>query len=337
MIERATSKDVANLAGVSRTTVSYVMNNKSGGNVRISDETRQKVWDAIKELNYCPSSAAQTLRTNRSNLLAVMIPRVENTFYPQFAAAVQREAEKEQLEVIIHSTQNEYQREKDFLDVLLRRGVDGLITQTYQLSTEDMDKLIRAGIAVVVHGYKPTHPFVDNIVLDEAKAAQEIVTYLIEKGYWRIATIAGPPSSWAGHLRKKGYLDALHAHNIPIDDDLIYPTRFRRGYGATAMQYLLALPHPPTAVFAANDMLAVDAMLYAIDSGLKVPDDIAVVGFDNIPEATIVRPKLTTVDKDVDLLATTAVEMLMERINSKEPIPARQKMLPHQIIYRGSA
>lgn len=103
------------------------------------------------------------------------------------------------------------------------------------------------------------------------------------------------------------------------------------------MEQLLALPQPPTAVFAANDMLAVDAMLYAIDSGLSVPDDIAVVGFDNIPEATIVRPKLTTVDKDVDLLATTAVDMLMERINSKEPIPARQKMLSHKIVYRESA
>ncbi len=158
-----------------------------------------------------------------------------------------------------------------------------------------MEKLVRAGISVVIHGYSPLHPFIDNIVLDEAQAAQEIVTHLIEKGHHRIATIAGPHFTWAGHLRKKGYLEALRHHNLPLDNELIYETRFRRGFGAEAMEQLLALPQPPTAVFAANDMLAVDAMLHAIDSGLSVPDDIAVVGFDNIPEATIVRPTLTTV------------------------------------------
>lgn len=337
MNERPTSKDVAKLAGVSRTTVSYVINNKSGGNVRISEETRKKVWEAVEQLNYRPSSAAQTLRTNRSNLLAVMIPRVENTFYPQFAAAIQREAEEEQLEVIIYSTQNDFRREKDFLDVLLRRGVDGLITQTYQLSNDDMGKLVRAGISIVVHGYSPVHPFIDNIVLDEAQAAQEIVTHLIDKGHRRIATIAGPDSTWAGRLRKKGYVEALRHHHLSLDDELIYETRFRRGFGAQAMERLLALPNPPTAVFGANDMLAVDAMLYAIDSGLSVPDDVAVVGFDNIPEATIVRPTLTTVEKDVDLLATTAVKMLIERIHSDPRIPARQRVLPYQIIYRESA
>ena len=123
--KRPTSKDVAELAGVSRTTVSYVINKRTGGNIRISDETRRRVWEAVEALNYRPSSAAQTLRTRRSNLLAVMIPRVENPFYPHFAAAIQQEAEKVGLDVIIYSTHNELQREKEFLNVLLRRGVDG--------------------------------------------------------------------------------------------------------------------------------------------------------------------------------------------------------------------
>ena len=146
MKSRPTSRDVARLAGVSRTTVSYVINNKRGGNIRISEKTRRKVWNAVEVLNYRPSSAAQTLRTNRSNMLAVMIPRVENTFYPQFAAAVQYETEIHGLDVIIYSSHNDPQREKDFLNVLLRRGIDGLITQTHQLTSEDLDQLIRVGL-----------------------------------------------------------------------------------------------------------------------------------------------------------------------------------------------
>ena len=335
--KRPTSKDVAELAGVSRTTVSYVINDRTGGNIRISDETRQKVWAAVEALNYRPSSAAQTLRTRRSNLLAVMIPRVENPFYPHFAAAIQQEAEKAGLDVIIYSTHNQLQRERDFLNVLLRRGVDGVVTQSFHLSCDDVDRLVETGIAVVVHGDSPTHPHADNIMLDEVKAVEEAVSYLIQQGHARIGTISGPETTWTGRLRKQGYVNALQAHGIPVDAELICETSFRRGYGARAMQELLALQDSPTAVFAANDMLAIDALLFAIDSGLSVPDDVAIVGFDNIPEATIVRPRLTTVNKDVTLLGATAVQMLVERIESDSLFPARHKMLDYQIMYRESA
>jgi DNA-binding LacI/PurR family transcriptional regulator len=328
---------VAELAGVSRTTVSYVINERTGGNIRISEETRRRVWEAVEALNYRPSSAAQTLRTRRSNLLAVMIPRVENPFYPHFAAAIQQEAEKAGLDVIIYSTHNQLQREKDFLNVLLHRGVDGVVTQSFHLSRDDVNRLVEAGIAVVIHGSSPTHPYADNIMLDEAKAVEEAVTYLIKKGHQRISTIAGPETTWTGRLRKEGYLNALLAYSIPIEAELIRETRFRRGYGAQAMQELLALPDPPTAVFAANDLLAIDALLFAIDAGLSVPDDVAIVGFDDIPEATIVRPRLTTINKDVTLLGATAVQMLMDRIKSDSLFPARHTVLDYQIMRRESA
>jgi LacI family repressor for deo operon, udp, cdd, tsx, nupC, and nupG len=335
--KRPTSKDVAKLAGVSRTTVSYVINERTGSNIRISEETRQRVWEAVKALNYRPSSAAQALRTRRSNLLAVMIPRVENPFFPHFASAIQDEAEKEHLDVIIYSTHNQLARERHFLNVMLQRGVDGLITQTYRLSTDDIARLIEAGIAVVVHGESPTHRLADNIGFDEANAVREVVSYLINQGHQRIATIAGPETTWGGKLRRQGYIDALRAHGIPLEPELICETRFMRGCGAQAMQQLLDLPSPPTAVFAANDLLAIDALLFAVDAGLSLPDDLAIVGFDDIPEATIVRPKLTTVHKDRNQLAATVVQMLLERINSEEVLPARQRMLDYKIVYRDSA
>ena len=133
--KRPTNQDVADLAGVSVTTVSFVINNKSGGNVRISEETRKKVWKAVETLKYRPMSAARTLRTKRSNLLALVIPFIETPFQPQFAAAVQREAEKKNLDVFIYSTRNELQQEKNFLEVLIARRIDGVIIHSHRLSS----------------------------------------------------------------------------------------------------------------------------------------------------------------------------------------------------------
>jgi len=338
--KRPTSQDVADLAGVSVTTVSFVVNDKSGGNVRISDETRNKVWDAVKALNYRPSSAARALRTKRSNLLALMIPHIETPFNPMLAAAVQREAEKENLDVIIYGTRDELRREQEFLDVLISRGVDGVIIQTHNLLADDIERLVETNTAVVIHGNSPTHPFADNVMIDEVRAAEEAVSYLIDKGHMRVATISGPEVSWVGRLRKEGYLNALQAHGIAATDELVCEMDFfRRGAGALAMQKLLSLSEPPTAVFAATDRFALDALLFAVDSGLSVPEDVAIIGFDFGPasEATRVRPRLTTVRRDANLLGATATQLLIERINSKDPLPSRQKIVGHELVFRESA
>lgn len=336
--KRPTSQDVADLAGVSVTTVSFVINNKSGGNVRISQETRQKVWDAVKALNYRPLSAARALRTRRFNLLALMIPYIDIPYHSFLAAAVQREAEKENLDVIVYTTRDELRREKDFLNVFLSRGIDGVIVHSNQLSSDTVDSLVGAGMAVVVHGNSPTHPSADNVMIDEIKAAEEAVAYLISKGHQRIGIISGPEVTWGGRLRKEGYLNALQAHGLPLDENLICEVDFfRQGAGAVGMKKLLALPQPPTGVIAASDIFAVDALLYAVDSGLSVPQDVAIIGFDDTPAATQVRPRLTTVRKDIDLLGAMAVQMLIERINSEGPLPSRQKTIAHKLIIRESA
>jgi LacI family transcriptional regulator len=215
--------------------------------------------------------------------------------------------------------------------------VDGLITQTYQLSRDDIHRLIEAGIAVVIHGDEPTHPFADNIKIREAEAVEEIVSYLIEKGHRRIGTIAGSQDKWTGRVRLAGYVNALQAYTLPIEQELIYEMEYTRGNGALAMQHLMALDEPPTAVFAANDLLAVDALLYAVDAGLSIPQDVAIAGFDDILEASIVRPRLTTIHKDVQLLGRVAAQMLIERINSEELLPARQRVIEYELIRRESA
>jgi LacI family transcriptional regulator len=331
---------VADAASVSVTTVSFVINEKSGGNIRISDETRRRVWKAVEALNYRPSRAARALRTKRSNLLVLMIPHIETRFNPLLAAAVQREAEEENLDLIIYSTRDEFGREKNFLDALPSRGVDGVIISSHQSSSDDIDDLVKAGVAVVVHGDSPTHPYVDNVMIDEVRAAEEAVCYLIDKGHKRIGTIAGPEGTWVGRLRKEGYRNALQARGLPVENELIREMDFfRQGAGALAMQMLLALPEPPTAVFAGMDRFAIDALLFSVDSGLSVPEDVMIIGYDFEPgsEATKVRPRLTTIRRDANLLGATAAQLLVERLNSKEPLPTRQKIVSHRIIYRESA
>jgi LacI family transcriptional regulator len=315
-----------------------VINYKTGGNIRISDETRQRVWDAVEALDYRPSRAARALRTKRSYLIALMVPYIETPFNPLLAATIQREAGRADLGVVIYGSRDDKERETEFVQECIDRGVDGFVTQSFRLSEEDLDRLVRAGIAVVVHGVTPTHPFADSIILDEAQAVQEVVSYLIERGHRRIGCIAGPQDKWPGRLRTKGYLAALRAHGLPVEEDLICTTQsFTRGAGVRCMQRLLALPRAPDALFAANDVLAADALLYALDAGLSVPEDLAIVGFDDTPEALLVRPRLTTVRKDTDLLGSLAVQMLLERIDSEEPIPARTRVLDYEIVYRESA
>jgi LacI family transcriptional regulator len=336
--KRATSQDVAELAGVSATTVSFVINNKSGGNVRISEATRQKVWDAVSTLNYRPMSAARALRTKRTNLLALVIPHIDSVFQPQFAAAVQEEAELSGLDVIIYSTQDEFKRESSFIDSLISHHVDGVIIHSHQSSTNHISSLIEAGIAVVVHGNSPQLPYVDNVMIDEAAAAEEMVNYLISQGHQRIGLISGPEVTWGGRLRKQGYLNALQAHNLDIDPGLIHEADFfEPGGAAKPMQKLLDLPERPTALFCANDMLAMEAIVTASDAGLSVPQDLAVTGFNNTRESAFIRPRITTVNKDVTSIAQTCLTLLVERINSQVSNPARRKVLAHQLIFRESA
>jgi DNA-binding LacI/PurR family transcriptional regulator len=336
--KRSTSQDVADLAGVSVTTVSFVINEKSGGNIRISEETRQRVWEAVKTLDYRPSSAARALRTKRSGLLALVLPHLKTSYHPLLATSVQNAAKQEGFDIIIHTTQNEIRLEQDLLKTVRSRDVDGVIVHSVQQTSDDIEPLVEAGISVVIHGNLPVHPFVDNVMIDELKAVEEIVYYLMDKGHVRIGIISGPAATWIGRMRKEGYLSALRARGIPIEDELIYDAAsWTLGAGTLGMQSLLALPEPPTAVFAASDPLAAEALLVALDTGLSVPEDVAIAGIDDTPEATMVRPKLTTVHKDVNQLGATATQLLMERIECEELLPARQITLSHRIVPRESA
>ncbi len=336
-LRRPTSRDVAAAAGVSRTTVSYVINQRTSGAIRISDETRRRVWDAVRALDYQPLRAAQSLRLQRSKAIAVLVPQVEDSIWGPWALAMQREVERAGYQCLVFGLPPGSRRSVAAVDSLLRSGVDGLIAHSDQIADRDLERLTQAGMAVVVHGAESSHPFIDSVGVDEETVAVEVVAHLTTKGHRRIAAITGLSSRRSWRARKEGYLAALKAHHLPRNEAYVFESEVTWGYGAWALRHLLALAEPPTAVLAADDLLALDALLYAVDAGLTVPDEMAIVGYGDIPSAGLVRPRLSTVRWETRDVAVAAVSMLMERIESDQPLPARRRTVDYALIARESS
>ncbi|MBC8076941.1 MAG: LacI family DNA-binding transcriptional regulator, partial [Chloroflexales bacterium] len=218
---QTTQEDVARLAGVSRATVSYVLNNQSGGKVRISDETRQRVQDAIRQLGYQPDAAARTLRTGRTQLLAVMVPDLTNPFYPLLIRGAQRLAEEGGYELLVYDTNDRADRESTFVDMVLRRRVDGVILVAFHLPDGDVARLRAANIQIAAVGGRLRNSGVDAIVTPERIAVAEAIAHLVERGHRRIAHLAGPQDTPPGRARLRGYHTGLANAAIPADEGLI--------------------------------------------------------------------------------------------------------------------
>ncbi|RIK31027.1 MAG: LacI family transcriptional regulator [Chloroflexi bacterium] len=332
---RPTQADVAQLAGVSQTAVSLILNKAVPA---IPDETRQRVLAAAQALGYVPDRAARGLRTNKSYTIASIIPSITNPFYPAFERGIQDVAEAHEYNLVIYNSDGNADKEARALLSAQQSRVDGLIVVLFQQSARSLLPLVEQNMAVVrleSQYKKPGEAPLDNIYIDNIAAAQEAVTYLLTRGHRRIGVLArneGP-----GNVRVLGYQQALAAQDIPLDETLVQFGAFTEEGGYEGMQRLLALHKRPTAVFAANDMMALGAMLTIQDAGLNVPADIAVVGFDDIPAARLVNPPLTTVAQFQVDLGRRAAELLFERLNGTAPPHGRTVEMPYQLVIRKSA
>ncbi len=330
---RPTQKDIAQLAGVSQATVSQVLNNAMTDS--IPEETRRRVLDLIDQLGYVPDRAARSLRTSKTYTVAAIIPDITNPYYPTFIRGVQDVAESNGYDLVIYNTDGDLAKEKKCLQSVLHNRVDGLIAVLFHLAA---DHLARLNIPVVHVQLKPeAPPPVDVIYINNAGAAQNLVSFLIERGYECIGMIAGEEDTPPRLSRIRGYSQALTEHHIPLQDILIRSGPYNQSGGYQAMRELLCLSTRPCAVFAANDLMAMGALIAVREAGLRVPEDIAIVGFDDIPAAALVDPPLTTVTQFQDQIGRRATEMLFERINGTAPQEMRAVEMPYQLIIRKSA
>jgi len=326
-MKKPTQLDVAQLAGVSRTTVSFIVNGKDTQGVPISEETRQRVLDAVEQLGYVVNARAQSLRSGDTRTIGVLLPIYENPFFWQIIKGIAEEAEASGYRLLLaHRSFTKVQESKSVAELAEQR-VDGMIILTeFQSLPEKVMEQLR----------KTTHPIVeisssqselDHIHQGYGNATRALVSHLYELGHRRIAYLHGVHKPEQGQDRLAAYRQKLDEMGIPIDERLIYQCgpAIEEGYEAT--QALLALDNPPTAIMAINDLLGMAAISAATDLGLRVPDDVSIAGFDDIPFARFTVPKLTTVASNPEQNGRNAVKLLLKRL--KEPDR------PHEVITVG--
>jgi LacI family transcriptional regulator len=334
--KRPTQADVAKLAKVSQAMVSYVVNDTPS--ISIPEESRQRVRDAVRTLGYVPDSAARSLRTRKSFTVAGIIPDITNPFYPAFERGIQDVAEDRGYDLISCNTDGIAAKEHKYLRLAQQGRVDGFVAVFFHVSATDLRPLLERGVAMVrlEPALKKVGPLpLDNIFVDNIGAARTATSYLVGKGHRTIAMLSG--RSGPQQARVQGYRQALEDHSIPLDDTLIRGNGFDADHGYHAMREVIQRFPRPTAVFAGNDLVAIGAMSAIRDAGLRVPDDIAVVGFDDIHAARHLTPPLTTISQFPERLGRRAAEMLFERLDGIVSGGGRSERMPHELIVRESA
>ena len=330
----ASLKDVAELAGVSVKTVSNVVNNYP----HVTEKTRLRVQRALEELNYRPNLSARNLRNGKSGLIALAVPEIDFPYFSELARLVIKVAEERGYTVLIDQTGGARDREKLVLAGIRPQMVDGIIFSPIETGKEDLLER-RDTTPLVLLGEGATDGILDHVGIDNVKAARVAVQHLLDLGRRRIAAIGAQPGVvvQTGHLRLRGYCEALQEAGIEIDQDLIARApAYHRHEGAEAMRKLLELKDPPDAVFCFNDLLALGAIRTLINFGLRVPEDVAVVGFDDIEEASYSNPTLTSISPNKEQIARIAMSMLISRMEEGTTTPPREEQVDFRLIARES-
>jgi LacI family transcriptional regulator len=335
-MNRPTQVDVARLAGVSRTTVSYVLNGQAES-LPISDETRQRVLDAIEELGYEPDARAQALRSGSTKTIALIIPDLRNPHFCEYATGIEEAARAAGYHLLLSSTTMNDEYAVEIFKDLARRRFDGLIiASSFILEAEEAQAILRQirerGLPIVE---MDENYGVDSVYADYHEATKEVMSYLLSLGHRRIGLIYGVGGHELGEDRLHPYQAALRAAGIPVETELIVDCGPAIEDGYQAALKLLKLPSRPTAIIAINDLLAISAVRAAADLGLRVPADLSLVGYDDIPMANYLMPRLTTVTKDALFLGRKAFEMVLARIQDPN-LPRQEVHSPARLIIRES-
>jgi LacI family transcriptional regulator len=327
-----TISDVAERAGVSPATVSRVIH--SSRNVRSS--TRERVERAIEELGYVPSAVAQSLRSKQTRSLALVVPDITNTFWTTVVRGVEDVAQRHGYSVLLCNTDEDLAKQLDYLDFVIRQQVDGVIIAPYDSDAEHLDKLRLRDIPTVVIDRHIEGWEVDSVGSDSVSGSRALVQHLIGLGHRRIAMISGPAITSTAEDRVAGYRLALQEAGIALDPALIQRGEYRSSSGKSLLGQVLDADPPPTAIFAANNALAMGALDVLEERGLRVPQDIALVCFDDLPNTSLIFPFLTVVAQPVYDMGVNAAQLLLSRIHSEVSLQPRHVSLPVRLIVRHS-
>jgi LacI family transcriptional regulator/LacI family repressor for deo operon, udp, cdd, tsx, nupC, and nupG len=324
---------VAEKAGVSTATVSRVINNSPN----VNPETRLKVQQVIKELKYSPNRVAQRLRNRNvsSNLLGVLIPDIQNPFYVEVLRGIEDVAYENKYALIMCNFAQDERKEMLYLDILQSESIDGLIAAPTNEHDQKVISLVRKGLPIVCVDRGLSGVDVDVVLVENRVGAFSAVDHLVKSGYKRIAYISGLPQIPSSQQREQGYLDALTANGLPIDRNLIKYGDSRHESGVKLCSELLGIADPPDAIFAGNNLITLGALETIHKKGLKIPAQIAIIGFDDMYWSISLNPPLTAVRQPAYEIGKRAAEQLILRI--KDPSrPTVSVILKTELMIRSS-
>lgn len=326
--ERPSITRVAELAGVSATTVSHTLN----GRRPVAEDTRRRVLSAIEHLGYRPNVLARGLRTNRSQTIGLIIPDITNPFYPALARGLQDVLGPAGYDQIISNTDGDRATERGAIEQMIARQVDGIAFAVFHTHAEDLLPAIEAGIPVVRLGGRLVQPGVDLVHSDDEGGAAEATRYLLGRGYRTIAFVCGPAAEGPAAERVAGYRAALAGR-----PDLVVHTDFSRAGGEEGVARLLEGPQRPDAVLCANDIMAIGALDALAARGLRAPDDLGVMGFDDIDAAGMVSPGLTTMANPAREIGQASARRLLARLTDSPTTAPTELIIPTRLVRRESA
>lgn len=332
MAGRITIADVAREAGVSLMTVSRVINDKG----EISPATRQHVLEVIERLGYRPSGIARGLATRRSGALGLVVPDIANPFFSEVARGVEDRASAGGYNVFVCNSGESPQRELAILESLEEKRVDGLVLCSSRLADDSLRAALDHYPAVVLVNRRPPETQAGAILLADEEGARAATEHLLRSGHTAVGFLAGPLTSYSSRQRSKGYLAALAAAGIQSKPEWVRPCSYQVEGGRESALALLTSQPELTALFCYNDLVAVGALLACAQLGRRVPDDLAIVGFDDIPMAALVTPPLTTCHVPRYELGERATQLLLERIGGGS-MPNEEIVLHTELIVRASA
>ncbi|MBB5742335.1 DNA-binding LacI/PurR family transcriptional regulator [Microbacterium ginsengiterrae] len=333
----STMHDVAQLAGVSIKTVSNVINHHP----HVRPQTRERVQTAIDQLGYRPNLSARGLRSGRTGVIGLAVPALSENYFAELADAVIRAADKRGLSVVVEQTSGDRDRELQAITGSRIRLTDGLLFSPFALGQEDADAL-DSGFPLVLLGERIFDGPTDHVTMHNVSSARAAVEHLLDIGRRRIALVGAegetPAGTSSASLRLAGYQQAFDQAGLELDPRLVRPTNhWSRSGGAAAVRELLAEGLPFDGVFALNDALGLGALRALSEAGRRVPEDVAVIGFDNIDEARFSTPSMSSIEAGRSQIALTAVDLLIERIDEKgDKRPPRTVKPDFRIVRRES-
>jgi DNA-binding LacI/PurR family transcriptional regulator len=329
----STLKDVADRAQVSISTVSRVINKEP----LVKPKTKEKVEAAIAELKYLPNRVAQRLRSinSKNKIIGLVVPDIQNPFYVDVVRGVEECAYQQEFAVMIGNFNQDQNKEKLYLDILQSESIDGFIVAPSHGKDQHIMQVIENGYSVVCIDRGLNGMDVDVVKVNNEAGAFGAIEYLIHLGHRKIAHITGHPQIPTTVERVAGYENAMAKHNIEIDARLIKNSKSNYQSGAALMQELLDLADPPTAVFTANNLLTLGALKTIHENGLSIPDDISIVGFDDMYWSMSLNPPLTAVRQSGYDIGNRAAQLLLKKIANPDR-PTSSVVLDTELIVRQS-